>query len=228
MEPSSPTISGIQAVKKIFLEIPNVTFYTLGGTYLQELFPIKQTKNIDFVSVSTGRRAQSKTADTIIRKLDLIGYSYLDGTKNPWRFEARDPNKSRIDIFIQKVSDFSITNTILNRVRDGRLAYEDFVFLKIQTTRDDPKDVGDIIFLLKNIDNSRFRWNVFFEEVRAQLLAYSQKEDKEVVLRRVIEIGYKLEQIQEEEPFLISPAVMKQMDKIYLYFESLVKGSPTD
>jgi len=116
---------------------------------------------------------------------------------------------------------FRISKSILERVTAERLSYEDFLLLKIQAPRDEPKDITDVIFLLKGIEQDEFNWDVLFDEMLAQLEENLECTKAEVVLRRVVEIGYKLEMIKELEPTLIPDSVMTQTWEIYEYFASL-------
>lgn len=215
MDSLNPTHEQIKEARKKLEEISNAKCFTHGGTYLQELFPLKTTKDIDLVVSMDESSYSSELENKVIEKLTALNYKYVQGTRNPWRFIATDKESTRLDVFIRDVFDFKITNSMLKRSTAGRLSYEDYLLLKIQTTRDDPKDITDIIFLLQNIPGRDFNWKVFFNELKAQLLEYLEKEGGEVVLGRVIEIGYKLESIKEREPSLVPDSVIKQINEIY-------------
>jgi len=101
----------------------------------------------------------------------------------------------------------------------NRLAPEDFVLLKLQTTREEDKDVEGIILVLEK-KGEKFRWNVLFEEMKNQLVNYSKKEKIGVVRHRLIEIGYKLEEINKISPRLVSGEIMDRMNKLYDQFET--------
>ncbi len=223
MDSLIPTHEQIKEAKKKLEEILNVKCFSLGGTYLQELFPLKTTKDIDLVVAIDESLYSQEIENRVIQQLVALNYRYVQGTKNPWRFASIGEGSARLDVFIRDVSDFKITNSMLKRTTAGRLSYEDYLLLKIQTTRDDPKDITDIIFLLQNIHRGDFNWKVFFNELKTQLLEYGEKESSEVVLGRIIEIGYKLEHINEREPSLIPDSVIKQIDEIYDYFRAFTQ-----
>ena len=223
MDSLTPTHEQIEEARKKLEEISNAKCFTLGGTYLQELFPLKVTKDIDLVVTIDESSYSSELENKVIEQLAALNYKYVQGTRNPWRFISTDEESTRLDVFIRDVSDFKITNSMLKRSTAGRLSYEDYLLLKIQTTRDDPKDITDIIFLLQNIPKRDFNWKVFFNELKAQLLEYLEKEGGEVVLGRVIEIGYKLESIKEREPSLVPDSVIKQINEIYDDFGSFTR-----
>jgi hypothetical protein len=219
----TPTHEQIEEARKKLEEISNAKCFTLGGTYLQELFPLKATKDIDLVVSIDESSYTSEMENKIVEQLAALNYKYVQGTRNPWRFVSAGEESTRLDVFIRDVSDFKITNSMIKRSTAGRLAYEDYLLLKIQTTRDDPKDITDIIFLLQNIPKRDFNWKVFFNELKAQLSEYLEKEGGEVVLGRVIEIGYKLEYIKEREPSLIPDSTITQINGIYDYFGSFAR-----
>jgi len=220
----TPTLEEIEEVKRILQDIGNVKCFTLGGTYLQELFPLKVTKDIDLVISIDESLYSAKIENKVITQLTAVDYSYIEGTKNPWKFVSSDEKRTRLDIFIRNVSDFKITASMLKRTVASRLAYEDYLLFKIQTTRDDMKDITDIIYLFQNIPERDFNWNMFFKELKNQLSEYLERENSEVVLRRVIEIGYKLEYIKERESSLIPDSAISQINELYDYFGSFIKN----
>jgi hypothetical protein len=224
MDSLTPTYEQIEEARKKLEEISNVRCFTLGGTYLQELFPLKTTKDIDLVISIDEALYTPEMENKVIEQLAALNYRYIQGTKNPWRFVATGRESTRLDVFIQDVSDFKITNSMIKRSTAGRLAYEDYLLLKIQTTRDAPKDITDIIFLLQNVSKTDFNWKVFFNELKTQLSEYLVKEEGEVVLGRIIEIGYKLENIKEREPPLIPDSAITQINEIYEYFGSFTRN----
>ncbi|MHA1168573.1 MAG: hypothetical protein ACTSRU_12170 [Candidatus Hodarchaeales archaeon] len=207
-----------EIIRKKLEEIPGLRCFAIGGTYMQGLFPYATTKDIDMV-ITVVESTHEKMVPEIKSKLSSLGYMHRRKSVNPWRFEARNEEKAKLDVFIQEVSDFKITETMLKRVRGGKLAPEDYVFFKIQATREDPKDIDDIAFLLENIEK-KFRWRVFFGELKTQLIEYRKKTSKAIVLSRIVEIGYKLNQVKEasNKPQLVPGKALKQMEEIYHFF----------
>jgi hypothetical protein len=206
-------IANIRKIQGVIQKDSDIICLPIGGTYLQDKYPsdARGTEDIDFVVFHMKDISESELERMVIEQLHSINCGRYTESNNPLGFKTNTGIK--IHIYIQNIGEFEISTAMKERASTNHsLTIEDFTFLKLLPS-DREKDIGDIIFILKN--NQNFNWQQLFRELKSQLGKFERKYGRSITRGRVVDIGATLEQIKDENPDLVTEETMKLIGELY-------------
>ena len=190
-----PRYEDFLIIQKKLEEKTPVQVFEIGGTYLQGYINTIFTRDIDIVIVIRSSASNiGEKVDLILGDLDYKRVSTT--TKDYIRFQNREGLK--LDVFLNKVFMFTITPSMLSRVKKKKLTPEDVFLLKAQSTRGLDKDFSDLKNIISLISKGKFNYQTILQELEEQLKNHIKKTSQNV--NRLLVILEAIEQLNEIFP----------------------------
>lgn len=205
-----PRYTDFLTIQKQLEEKCSVQVFEIGGTYLQGYIDTIVTRDIDIVIVIT--LSVSNTYNELKPVLNKLGYKLKSQTKdNYFRFETSDSLK--LDVFINKVFMFTITTSMLSRVKNKKLSPEDMFLLKAQSTRGLDKDFSDLKQLITKISRGTFDYQIILAELENQLERNITLTSQNIT--RLLSILEAVEKLAKIFPTKVPHLFLNEIERIY-------------
>ena len=205
-----PRYEDFLIIQKKLEEKTPVQVFEIGGTYLQGYINTIFTRDIDIVIVIRSSASNiGEKVDLILGDLDYKRVSTT--TKDYIRFQNREGLK--LDVFLNKVFMFTITPSMLSRVKKKKLTPEDVFLLKAQSTRGLDKDFSDLKNIISLISKGKFNYQTILQELEEQLKNHIKKTSQNV--NRLLVILEAIEQLNEIFPDEVPYVFLNEIERIY-------------
>ena len=205
-----PRYKDFLTIQKKLEEKSQVQVFEIGGTYLQGYINKIFTRDIDIVIVIKSSVSNiGEKIEPILGELDYKRGSTT--TENYVRFENR--NGLKLDVFFNKVFMFTITPSMLSRVKNKKLTPEDVFLLKAQSTRGLDKDFSDLKNIISLISKGKFNYQIILEELGFQLENHIPLTPQNI--NRLLKILEAIEQLNEIYPDEVPYLFLNEIERIY-------------